>query len=255
MYLKGDFMNTSYTVLSTLALTSSVFAQQAAPAPSAWDLKWSFNETIEVHTFKNNGSTLVGLNQNLNVDINKQFHVNLDVPVYTQDNNTTISNINLGGSWDALTGKNDYIGEWDLSIGGGIYIPVGSEYFRNANVDPYLNAVFGCKIWELDFAQSAGYRFNGGDSYITWLGAKTDSDVLSFGTDLSYDWNAFKFGLEFDQFYYVNSGEKQLFLGPTVNWTVASNVDMNLGVAIPVYQEVVTPEANAVVTAGVGIKF
>jgi hypothetical protein len=30
---------------------------------------------------------------------------------------------------------------------------------------------------------------------------------------------------------------------------------MNLGVAIPVYQEVVTPEANAVVTAGVGIKF
>lgn len=247
-------MNTSYTALSTLALTSSVFAQQTAPAP-AWDLKWSFDETVEVHTFKDNGSTLVGLNQTLNLDINNKFHVNLDVPVYTQDNNTTVSNINLGGSWDAFSGKNDYIGDWDVALGGGVYLPVGSEYFRNANVDPYLNASFDCKLWVLDFTQTAGIRFNGGDSYITWLGAKTDSNVVSLGTDLSYDWNAFKFGLELDQFYYIDSGEKQLFLGPTVNWAVASNVNMNLGVGIPVYQDVVTPEANAVVTAGLGIKF
>jgi hypothetical protein len=30
---------------------------------------------------------------------------------------------------------------------------------------------------------------------------------------------------------------------------------MNLGVGIPVYQDVVTPEANAVVTAGLVVKF
>jgi len=244
-------MNTGYTVLTALAVSGSAAAQNAAPAPvSNWDLKWSFNETVEVHTFKGAGSTLVGLNQNLSLDINKDFHVDLDVPVYTQDDNTTVSNINLGGAWDVLSGD-----KWGVSVGAGMYIPVGSEYFRNSNVDPYLNAAFNCKLWMFDFTQTAGYRFNGGESYITWLGAKTNSDVLSFETVLGYDWNAFKFGVELDQMYYVNSGEAQLFLGPTVNWSVASNVDLNMGVGIPVYQDVVTPEANAIVTAGLGIKF
>jgi hypothetical protein len=248
--------NTFIATGAAAVLSTAAFAQDAAPAAApAWDLKWSFNETAEIHTFKTGGSTLVGLNQNLSVDINNKFHIDLDVPVYTQDNNTTVSNINLGGMWDAIGGKNGTIGEWGLAIGGGIYIPVGSEYFRNANVDPYLNAAFNCDLWIFDFTQTAGYRFNGGESYITWLGAKTNSDVLNFETDLAYAWNSFKFGLAFDQLYYVNSGEAQLFLGPTVKWDVASNVDLNLGVAIPVYQDVVTPEANAIVTAGLGIKF
>lgn len=248
--------NTFIATCAAGAFSAAAFAQDAAPAAApAWDLKWSFNETAEIHTFKSGGSTLVGLNQNLSVDINNKFHIDLNVPVYTQDDNTTVSNINLGGMWDAIGGKNDTIGTWGLAVGGGIFIPVGSEYFRNATVDPYVNAVFNCDLWVLDFSQSAGFRFNGGESYITWLGAKTDSDILSFETDLSYAWNAFNFGLAFDQFYYVQSGEKQLFLGPVVNWNVSSDVDLNLGVAIPVYQDVVTPEANAVVTAGVGIKF
>jgi hypothetical protein len=247
-------MNTGYTVLTALAVTGSAFAQNAAPV-SNWDLAWSFNETVEIHTFKGAGSTLVGLNQNVSLDINKNFHVDLDVPVYTQDDNTTLSNINLGAAWDVWSGKNEYVGDWGFSVGAGMYIPVGSEYFRNANVDPYLNAAFNCKLWMFDFTQTAGYRFNGGESYITWLGAKTNSDVLSLETVLGYDWNAFKFGVELDQMYYVNSGEAQLFLGPTVKWSAASNVDLSMGVGIPVYQDVVTPEANAIVTAGLGIKF
>lgn len=247
-------MNTGYTVLAALAVTGSAFAQNAAPV-SNWDLKWSFNETPEIHTFKDGGSTLVGLNQTLSLDVNKSFHFNLDVPVYNQADNTTLSNINLGGMWDVWSGKNDTIGAWNVSVGGGVYIPVGSEYFRNANVDPYINAAFNCKLWMFDFTQTAGYRFDGGESYITWLGAKTGSDVLSFETVLGYDWNAFKFGVQLDQFYYVNSGEAQLFLGPTVKWNAASNVNLSLGVGIPVYQDVTTPEANAVVTAGLGIKF
>jgi hypothetical protein len=242
-------MNTGYTVLTALAVSGSAFAQNVAPV-SNWDLKWSFNEAVEVHTFKGAGATLVGLNQNLSLDINKDFHIDLDVPVYTQDDNTTVSNINLGGAWDVLNGN-----DWGLSVGAGMYIPVGSEYFRNSNVDPYINAAFNTKLWMFDFTQTAGFRFNGGESYITWLGAKTNSDVLSFETVLGYDWNAFKFGVELNQMYYVNSGEAQLFLGPTVNWNVASNVDLNMGVGIPVYQDVVTPEANAIVTAGLGIKF
>jgi hypothetical protein len=132
---------------------------------------------------------------------------------------------------------------------------VGSEYFRNANVNPYLNAAFDCKLWLFDFKQTAEYRFDGGESYITWLGAKTDSDIASLGTSLAYKWNSFDFGVEFDQFYYVNSGENQLFLGPTAKWNLASNIDLNAKVLVPVSQDVVTPEANAVFTAGIGIKF
>lgn len=241
----------SYIATSAAAvLSTAAFAQNAAPAASSLDLNWSFNETAEIHTFKNGGSTLVGLNQNLSLDINKKFHIDLDVPVYTQDDNTTVSNINLGGSWDVLGGN-----AWNLVVGGGVYIPVGSEYFRNSNVDPYINAAFNCKVWEFNFVQTAGFRFNGGESYITWLGAKTNSDVLNFGTNLSYDWNSFSFGVGLDQYYYVNSGEAQLFVGPKVDWKVSSDVNMNLGVGIPVYQDVVTPEANAVVTAGLVVKF
>ena len=97
-------MNTGYTVLAALAVTGSAFAQNAAPV-SNWDLKWSFNETPEIHTFKDGGSTLVGLNQTLSLDVNKSFHFNLDVPVYNQADNTTLSNINLGGMWDVWGGK------------------------------------------------------------------------------------------------------------------------------------------------------
>jgi hypothetical protein len=122
-------------------------------------------------------------------------------------------------------------------------------------VNPYLNANFNCDLWVLDFAQSVDYRFVGGDSYITWLGAKTDSDVMTLVTDLSYAWNSWTFGLQFDQLYYVNVGEYQLFLGPVASWAVASNVSLNASVLIPVAQEVVTAEANAVVKAGIDIKF
>jgi hypothetical protein len=250
-----------------IALSTIAFAQTADGVPvavtpvnttasaSAWNLNWSFDETAEMHTFKSGGSTLLGLNQNLGVDITKDISMNLNVPVYTQDDNTTIGDISLGGSWTFMEGKNDTIGTWDLAFGGGIYIPVGSEYFRSANVNPFINGKFDCKAWVFDFTQTAEYRFDGGEAYITWLGAMTNSDVLTLESNLSYEWNAFDFGVQFDQVYYVNSGESQLFLGPVANWTVASSVDLNMGVLIPVSQNVDTPEANAIVTAGIGIKF
>lgn len=241
--------------LSTAAVAQTAAPQAQAPAPAASDMKWYLSESVDLHTFKGSGSTLFGLNSTLGVDVTKDISLNLTIPVYTQDDNTTVSNLNLGGSWDFLGGKNDAIGNWGLALGGGIYIPVGSEYFRNANVNPYLNAAFDCKLWLFDFKQTAEYRFDGGESYITWLGAKTDSDIASFGTNLTYKWNSFDFGVEFDQFYYVNSGENQLFLGPTAKWNLASNIDLNAKVLIPVSQDVVTPEADAVFTAGIGIKF
>jgi hypothetical protein len=243
--------------LSTAAVAQAqTAAPQAEPAISAAsDMNWYLSESVDLHTFKDSGSTLFALNSTLGVDVTKDISLNLTIPVYTQDDNTTVSNLNLGGSWKVLGGKNDAINNWDLAVGGGVYLPVGSEYFRNANVNPYLNAAFDCKLWLFDFKQTAEYRFDGGESYITWLGAKTDSDIASLGTSLAYKWNSFDFGVEFDQFYYVNSGENQLFLGPTVKWNLASNIDLNAKVLVPVSQDVVTPEADAVFTAGIGIKF
>jgi hypothetical protein len=247
---------------AALVSTSAAVAQaqtaaiQAEPAiPVVTDLKWYLNESVDIHTFKGSGSTLFALNSTIGVDLTKDISLNLNIPVYSQDDNTTVSNISLGGSWDFIGGNNDVINKWDLALGGGVYLPVGSEYFRNANVNPYLNAAFDCKMWLFDFEQTAEYRFNGGESYITWLGAKTDSDVVTLVSDLSYKWNSFDFGAQFDQVYYVNSGENQLFLGPVAKWHVASNIDLNAGVLIPVSQNVATPEANAIVTAGIAIKF
>jgi hypothetical protein len=248
-------------IIAALALGHIAVAQNAAtPAPastSVVELKdWYFNENFQINTFKDGGSTLVGLNQTLGFSLTKDIAVNLNVPVYTQDDNTTLSNIDLGATWaDLISGKSSLIGDWKFGVGGGMYIPVGSEYFRNANVNPYINADFSCKIWELDFAQGVGYRFDGGESYITWLGAKTSSDVLSLNTDLTYTWNSFVLGAQFDQYYYVNNGEYQLFLGPVAKWNVASNVDIGATILLPVAQQVSTPEANAVVKAGIGIKF
>jgi hypothetical protein len=247
---------------AALVSTSAAVAQaqtaalQAEPAiPVVTDLKWYLNESVDIHTFKGSGSTLFALNSTIGVDLTKDISMNLNVPVYTQDDNTTIGDISLGGSWTLKEGKNDTIGTWDLAFGGGIYIPVGSEYFRSANVNPFINGKFDCKAWVFDFTQTAEYRFDGGEAYITWLGAMTNSDVLTLESNLSYEWNAFDFGVQFDQVYYVNSGESQLFLGPVANWKVASSVDLNMGVLIPVSQNVDTPEANAIVTAGIGIKF
>lgn len=245
-----------YAVAQTVAQTTST---PAPVATSAFDVNikdWYFNENFQINTFNGGGSTLVGLNQTLGFSLTKDIAVNLNVPVYTQDDTTTLSNIDLGATWaDLISGKSSLIGDWKFGVGGGIYIPVGAEYFRNANVNPYINADFSCKIWELDFAQGVGYRFDGGESYITWLGAKTSSDVLSLPTDLTYTWDSFVLGAKFDQFYYVNSGEYQLFLGPVAKWNVAKNVDIGATVLLPVAQQVSTPEANTVIKAGIGIKF
>ena len=240
-------------------VSSVVLAQQPAavattPVVSS-DMTWYFNENIEIHTFKDEGSSLVGLNQNFGLDLNNGFVFHLNAPVYSQDSLLSFGDLSLDVSWDFLKGKNSVLGEWGLSVGAGTYIPVGQEYFRSQNFNPFVSAEFDCKVSIFDFAQTAEYRFDGGESYITWLGAKTDSDVLTLGTDLSYKFDAFKVGVKFDQIYYVNTVGKQLFLGPVAEWNIANNINLSMGVLIPVYQDVATHEADVVITAGIGIKF
>lgn len=226
-------------------------AAQTAPAPApAHEMQWYFTETVQVNSMKGGADSLVGLNQTLSVDLTPSLTATLNVPLYAQSGQTSLSNIQVGAQFDAYTAKT-----WDIDLNAGVYIPVGEEFFRNENVNPYLGGVFNTTLMCFDFSQSLEYTFVGGNSYFVPLAAKTDSDLVGLGTDLTYKWEAFKFGAELNQYYYVNTGEKQLFLGPTVKWAVASNVDLSLGLGVPVYQDVVTAESNAIVTAGFGIKF
>lgn len=248
----------SFGHLAVAQQTAVVSAPTTAAAPSAslFEVKnWYFHEGIDINAFKGNGTTFVGLNQTFGFDLMKNVSVNFNAPVYTQDGNTSVANLMLGGTWSAFKGNNSVLGDWFFDVGGGLYIPVGTEYFRNANVNPYLNGKFGFDLWKFDFAQTIDYRFVGGDSYITWLGAKTDSDVLSLVSDLSYVWDSWNLGVQFDQMYYVNTGEYQLFLGPVASWKAASNVSFDAAVLVPVTQQVTTAESNVFVKAGVGIKF
>ena len=259
---KGEMMKKVITYAAAMVAALSfghMAAAQEAAAPAAapvFEVKnWYFRESIDVNALKDNGGTFVGLNQTLGFDIMKDVTVDFNVPVYAQNGYTSVANLMLGANWAAFKGNNSVLGDWMLNFGGGFYIPVGTEYFRNANVNPFVNTKFGFDLWKFDFAQTVDYRFNGGESYITWLGAKTDSDVLTLVSDLSYAWNAWNFGLQFDQLYYVNSGEYQLFLGPVASWEVASNVSFDAAILIPVAQQVTSAESNAFVKAGIEVKF
>jgi len=245
-------------MVAALSFGHMAAAQEAAPAASApmFEVKnWYFREGIDINALKDNGGTFVGLNQTVGFDLMKDVAVEFNAPFYEQNGNATVSNRMLGGTWSAFKGSDATLGEWFVNFGGGFYIPVGSEYFRNANVNPFLNTKVGFDLWKFDFAQTVDYRFNGGESFITWLGAKTDSDVLTLVSDLTYAWNSWDFGIQFDQLYYVNSGEYQLFLGPVASWEAASNVSFDAKVLIPVSQQVNTYESNAFVKAGIAVKF
>lgn len=247
--------------VAALATTAAVTAQVApatAPAASPFALTlndWTVTENVTFNTFKEGGNTLVGLDTTLSLNLTKDIDVSLSAPVYTQGDHSSFGDLNLGGSWDLFGGSNSTIGKWGFSVDGGIYIPMGAEFFRSQNVNPYIGAAFDCKVWELDFTQTAQYRFDGGYAYIPVLGAQTDSDLLSFGSTLGYKWSKFEVGAKFDQYYYVNAGETQLFLGPTAKWDISSDVSLNGSVLLPVYQDVSTPEANVLIGAGLTIKF
>lgn len=262
---KGAMQDMKLTSVAAASIAAAIapvsFGQAVAtPAPSApsivrQEMQWYFTEGVEIYTFKGDGENLIGLKQNLGLDLGNGLNLKFVAPIYSQGDSMSFGDLNLGASLDVASGKNNLIGNWDLAVGGGVYIPTGVDQFRSQTVNPYINAAFDCDIWVFDFKQTAEFAFNGGETFLPLLGTKVDTDVLTFGSDLTYKWGSFDVGLALDQYYYVTNGEKQLFLGPTAKWDIASNLTLNLGVGIPVYQDVSTPESNAVVTAGFGIKF
>jgi hypothetical protein len=136
-----------------------------------------------------------------------------------------------------------------------VYLPVGSETFDSSNVDPFFTGEFGCKAWVFDFTQTAEFRFVGGGAYMPWLGAKTDSDVLTLGSNLGYKWGEFDLAAELTQIYYIDANEEQIFLGPVVSWSPNNTVSIEAKVDFPITQNTSTPETDMVVGVGLGIKF
>jgi hypothetical protein len=100
------------------------------------------------------------------------------------------------------------------------------------------------------------YKFVGSEAFVPLLGNFTDSDILNFGSNLSW-WFTKELAVaaDFVQQYYVDSSEYQLLLGPSTKWHVTKNININAGVLLPISQSVNGSDNDYVVTAGVGIEF
>ena len=241
--------------LATTALAQGSNPQDEPSIKAAVeDIKWSIHEDFGYYTF-DGGDDLLAFDTTFTLSLNEGTEVFVSVPVYTQGDETSIANLAVGGQFVAADGTNSVFGEWDLALGGGVYLPVGSETFDSANVDPFFTGEFGCKVWVFDFTQTAEFRFVGGGVYMPWLGAKTDSDVLTLGTNLGHKWGDFSLAAELTQIYYIDANEEQVFLGPIVSWNASSSVSIEAKVDFPVTQNTSTPETDMIVGIGLGIKF
>ena len=241
--------------LATTALAQGSNPQDEPSIKAAVeDIKWSIHEDFGYYTF-DGGDDLLAFDTTFTLSLNEGTEVFVSVPVYTQGDETSIANLAVGGQFVAADGPNSVFGEWDLALGGGVYLPVGSETFDSANVDPFFTGEFGCKVWVFDFTQTAEFRFVGGGVYMPWLGAKTDSDVLTLGTNLGHKWGDFSLAAELTQIYYIDANEEQVFLGPVVSWNPSSSVSIEAKVDFPVTQNTSTPETDMIVGIGLGIKF
>lgn len=253
---------TQIACLGALIATASALGQQAPaqPAPTQPEFKLNLAENFGYYAF-DGGSNLAAFDTSLKLDLSDAFTVGVAVPVYNQGDNTNIGDVSVWGEAVAVESKGNLLGvfhDWSLSVFGGVDIPTETVFASN-NVNPFFGAQFNSGIFGvegLQFGQSVEYTFVGTDAYVPLLGAFTSSDVLNFGTDLSY-WFSKELALtaDFVQQYYVDSSEYQLLLGPGAKWNVTHSINLSASVLMPISQSVNTSESDYVVTAGVGIEF
>lgn len=236
------------------AITATATPAPCAPAPVADPFKLTFDETVQVVNF-DKGNTLVGFNQTLLFDLKGDLDFTINVPVYTLDGSTSVGDLDIGGSWLALKGNNKYLHDWTLTVNGGMFLPVGTEEFRSENVVPYIGTELSCKLWDFDFKQSVEYTFVGNGYFMPLIAEKTTSDILAFGSDLTvYKQHDFTIGVDLDQYYYVETGNAQVFLGPVATWKFGS-LDLNASVQLPIYQDSPKYDADVVCSVGFGFQF
>lgn len=244
-----------------LLVASSAMGQApaAAPANSGNDFKLNLSENFGYYGFDGSTDALSAFNTSLSLDLSDAFTVAVAVPVYNQGSNTNIGDVTLSANVDAVSGKGTLLGvfhDWSLDVHGGVDIPT-ETVFSSSNVNPFFGGEFSASIADsLKFSQSVDYKFVGSNAFVPLLGTFTDSDILNFGTDLSW-WFTKEFAVcaDFVQQYYVDSSEYQLFLGPSAKWHMTNSINFNAGVLLPISQSVNGSDSDYVIQAGVGIEF
>jgi hypothetical protein len=244
------------TLLTTLAATSvatTAVAQDAKPVASAPLFSaFTVTETVGVYDKKGSADTVTALDTILGVKaLGLDWH--LAVPVYVSDD-AGYGSIELGTSWDALKGV-DFLGsKTTVNLEGGLFTPTGSAGYEATNLNPHIGAgaLLDWGAWTV--SQTADWRFiTGGSMYDPLLGTISD-DLATLVTGLNYKiTDSVKAGVDLGQYYLVG-GEGAIMVTPNIKWTAASNVDVSVGVGIPVWQELAV-ENNMVVNAGVSFKF
>lgn len=234
--------------LATAAYAGGTDAPQAEAAIST-PSKWSMSEDFTYFNYEND-DTLLSFNTAFALALDNGGTLSLSVPVYNGDGDTNVGDLKVGGHFNAFKGDG-----WDLGLGGGVYLPIGSEEFDSTNINPFFTGKFTTKLGEFDFVQTAEYRFVGSDAYTPWLNTGTDSDIVSLGTLLSHTWGDLTVGADLTQTYYIQSEEHQVFLGPVASLKVSDTISLDGGVQFPISQDVSGTEVDIVVGVGLGIKF
>lgn len=248
---------TTTAALLTTAVTSTTLAQAPAAAPVN-DFKLTLSEDFGYYAFDGNTESLAAFDTSLSLDLSDAFTVGVALPVYNQGNNTNIGDVTVSADWNVLTKQSTLLGvfdNWSLTLQGGVDIPTDTVFSSN-NANPFIGGVFSSDIGnDFGFSQSVQYKFVGTDAYVPLLGTFTDSDILNFGSELSWHVNGeLSVSADLVQQYYVDSSEYQLLLGPSAELRLG-NVSFDAGVLLPISQSVAGSESDYVVTAGVGIEF
>jgi hypothetical protein len=225
--------------------TDAAQAEAAIPAPS----KWSLAEDFTYFNYEND-DTLKSFNTTFALALDNGGTLSLSLPVYNQDGDTSAGDLKVGAAFDAFEGEG-----WNLGLGGGVYLPVGSEDFDSTNINPFFTGKFCTKIGGFDLTQTAEYRFVGSEAFTPWLGTSTDSDILSLGTLLSLSWGDLTVGADLTQIYYIQSEENQIFLGPAASLKINDSISLDGGVQFPISQDISGTETDIVVGVGLAIKF
>lgn len=246
-------------IIACLLVSSSVcFAQNAAPVTTSFVDNVSICDTLTLVNYKsgleaNANTTLFQFVQGVNYKINDSFTASLDVPVYI-DNSTDLGAIGLDLIWN--TWKND---KFSLALNVGVNTPMETD-FGASSIDPTFGGVV---TYLLPFAsaklvQTVNYEFVTGDAYSLPFGSKVTDDILTAESSILFPvGDSFEFGVNVWQNYtVVSEGQQNILMGPNAGWSITNNVDLDVSVAIPVYQNVTSSaEQNYTVSAGLSIKF
>ena len=248
-------------VIAGLLVSSNVcFAQSTTHVATTTSFvdNLSVCDTLTLVNYKsgsaaNADTTLFLFAQGVGYKISNDLTASLDVPVYI-DNGTDLGAVGLDLTWSAC--KNE---SFSLALSVGVDTPMNTD-FGATSFNPNFGGVVVCLLpWGGgQFTQSLNYEFVTGDAYSLPFGSKVSDDILTAQSSLAFPvGEALQLGVSVWQNYTVDTdGQQNILMGPNAGWSITENVDLNVDVAIPVYQNVSnSAEQNYTVSAGLSIKF